>query len=259
MIIYCEVDGLDRKVKNARRDIVMPVSETPVLKPTPLIKENLATLLREEIISGRIAPGDPIVEGRRAAELNVSQGSVREALNILVAEGFVEKGSGHSAKVIELTAQDVAEIYQIRARLEGLAAAMVTQNGSDLADLEEVIREKTQAAAEGNMTALLSHDLRFHLLLCEKSRSRFLYETAKRLLVPLFAFVRICVHSSKQGPNPWQEMIPLHSQILDVIRLGDPVLAEQFVTRVTLRFGNFAYDIWDNKTPAPRPTSRAGN
>ena len=216
-------------------------------KHISLVKENLAALLREEILSGRIGPGEPIVEGRRAAELKVSQGSVREALNILAAEGFVEKGAGQSARVTNLTAQDVAEMYQIRARLEGLAAALISRNGSDLTDLETTVSEQDRAADQGDMPGVLAADLRFHLLLCEKSQSRFLFEQAKRILVPLFAFVRICIHKSKQGPGPWQEMIPLHRQMLDVIRIGDPVLTEQFVTRVTLRFGDFAYDVWENK------------
>ncbi len=232
------------------------VAQTP--KSTPLVKEHLAVLLREQIIDGRLAPGERIVEGRWAAQLGVSQGSVREALNILAAEGFVQKGAGHSARVTKLTTDDVTEIYQLRARLEGFAAGLLARQGAVLQELEEAVTRMHQAAEVGDMTALIDHDLHFHLLLCEKSANRFLFEHARRLLVPLFAFVQMRVHTNKQGPEPWKAIIPTHRQILDVIRLRDPYLAEQFVLRTTLqRFGNFAYEIWENQpiggsSPAPK-------
>ncbi len=215
---------------------------------TPLLKEHLAALLREQIIQGHLAPGERIVEGRWAAQFEVSQGSVREALNILAAEGFVQKGAGHSARVTKLTAEDVTEIYQLRARLEGFAAGLLARNVPDLKELEESIAHMHQAANTGDMTALIDNDLRFHMLLCQTSGNRFLVEHARRLLVPLFAFVQMRVHTNKQGPEPWKAIIPVHRQILDAIRLGDPFLAEQFVMRTTLlRFGNFAYEIWENR------------
>ena len=64
-----------------------------------LVKDNLAAYFREEIISGRFAPGEKIVEVKWAKLLKISQTSVREALNILLAEGFVQKGSGRTAQV----------------------------------------------------------------------------------------------------------------------------------------------------------------
>ncbi|MGH9627905.1 MAG: GntR family transcriptional regulator, partial [Bryobacteraceae bacterium] len=48
-----------------------------------LIKESAAAYIREEIISGRLEPGMPVVEGKWASKLNVAQSSVRAALNIL--------------------------------------------------------------------------------------------------------------------------------------------------------------------------------
>lgn len=216
--------------------------------PPTLVKEHLAATLREQIIHGLLAPGERIVEGRWATQFGVSQGSVREALNILATEGFVEKGAGHSARVTKLTAEDVAEMYELRARLEGFAAGLLARNRSDLSELRESIVLMHQAAESGDMTALIANDLRFHMLLCEKSGNRFVFEHARRLLVPLFAFVQMRVHTNKQGPEPWKPIIPAHDEILDVIRLGDPFVAEQFVMRTTLqRFGNFAYDIWENR------------
>src|SRR5581483_7249895 len=88
------------------------------------VKGNVAEFLLEEIINGRLKPGERIVEGRWATKLHVAQASVREALNILAVRGFVEKDLGRSARVTILTDEDIQQIYEVRASLEGLAARL---------------------------------------------------------------------------------------------------------------------------------------
>lgn len=227
-------------------------------QPGTLIKEDLAAKLREEIVSGQLTPGQAIAEGDWAARFGVSQSSVREALHILAAEGFVQKGAGRSARVTKLTAEDVAEIYELRARLEGMAAGLLARNLPTLDEAEESVVLMQQAAEAGDMAELIRNDLRFHTLLCEKCGNRFLLEHARRLLAPLFAFVQMRVTTNKQGPEPWKAIIPIHRQILEVIRVGDPFVAEQFVLRTTLQqFGKFAYDVWENRPiEEPHPAAR---
>jgi DNA-binding GntR family transcriptional regulator len=72
-----------------------------------LVKDNLAAYFREEIIGGRLSPGEKIVEVKWAKLLKISQTSVREALNILSAEGFVQKGSCRTAQVTKLSVADI--------------------------------------------------------------------------------------------------------------------------------------------------------
>src|ERR1700678_1152562 len=100
-----------------------------------LVKEAVAEQLRSEIVSGAIAPGHPIVEGKWAAQLGVAQASVREALNILFREGYVQKIAGRRARVTLFTKADVQGIYEVRASLEGLAARLVVERGADLEEL----------------------------------------------------------------------------------------------------------------------------
>jgi DNA-binding transcriptional MocR family regulator len=79
-----------------------------------LLKQSLAARLRDEILQGRIAPGPKIIEGRWARHFGVAQLSIREALNILAAEGFVTKRHGRGARVLTLTETDILHIDQIR-------------------------------------------------------------------------------------------------------------------------------------------------
>lgn len=224
------------------------------LPPRPLVKEALAATLRQKILSGAIEPGEVIVEGKWAAQLGVAQGSVREALNILAGEGFVEKVPGRRARVIKLSREDVRQIYSLRSYIEGLAARLVVENQVDHAGMHEAWTEMQQAAASGQVEQLVNADLRFHLLLCEYSGNRFLCEHARRLLVPLFAFVLMRVHTNQRGSQPWAVSFGLHGRILEVLRLGDPFVAEQVVMRTTQTFASVAYDDWEGQ-PAPPSTS----
>src|SRR5437870_13320432 len=93
-----------------------------------LLKESVAQRLREEILAARISPGEKIVEGKWAREYGVAQISVREARNILATQGFVTKGHGRSARVLNLERADNIHIYQVRGVLEGLASRLITED-----------------------------------------------------------------------------------------------------------------------------------
>lgn len=218
---------------------------SPESSSTLLVKESLASILREKIVSGLIKPGEVIVEGKWATQLRVAQGSVREALNILASEGFVQKIPGRRAKVTKLTREDVQQIYQMRSSLEGLAARLLVKRRADFSSVEEAWANMQRASAEGNVQELVNADLRFHLALCEQSGNRFLFQYARRLLSPLFACALTRVCANQRGSEPWLNSFKLHGRILDSLRLGDPLIAEQFVIRATDTFAALAYDDWE--------------
>src|SRR6266404_6588923 len=155
------------------------------------VKNDLADRLRTEIMNGSLPRGVRIVEGKWAQKFGVAQGSIREAINILAIEGFVNKESGRSARVIHLTERDVAQLYELRGALEGLAARLAVQMRPDLSKIQCAVDSMRQASNEGNCAALLQYDLHFHLGLCEISGNPFIVEQSRRLLVPFFAFVRM--------------------------------------------------------------------
>jgi len=221
-------------------------TERPPAAPGALLKEQVADRLRDEIIRGRLTPRQRVVEGKWAREFGVAQASVREAINILIGEGFLTKDSGRSARVTSYSEHDVASMYQVRSVLEGLAARLVSQRKISV-DAVEVELCGMQAAIErGDMRTVLRHDLGYHLKLSELSGNPFLLESAKRLLVPLFAFVLLRVVKSGQGPDAWAADLPRHRRILDLIREGDPEIAEQYVRRSYRQFVSSAYAVWEN-------------
>jgi DNA-binding GntR family transcriptional regulator len=217
-----------------------------------LVKHNLAVALQEEIIRGNLLPGERIVEGAWGRKYGVAQASVREAINILIADGFATKKSGRSARVTQYSEQDVARIYELRGALEGLAARLIVERKANLAPLEHALGEMAKAGASGDMRELVETDVRFHLALCELSGNPFLFASLRRVLKPLFAFALMRNIQTHQTPEPWRNDIDYHQRIIDFLREGDSTLAENYIRHVMGKFASRAYAIWENKHGSER-------
>ncbi len=200
------------------------------------MKDNLAAYFREEIISGRLVPGEKIVEVKWAKVLKTSQSSVREALNILLAEGFVQKGSGRTAQVIQLSDDDVSHSYELRAVLEGYAARIVAQEKPDLAELEQTLADMRSAIECNNLRAFYERDLQFHVLLAEKTGNRMLVQAVKRIILPLFAFVVMRVQGARTEEKQWTRSLDQHKRIVEALKTHDPVFAERLVAQTVSAF-----------------------
>ncbi len=210
-----------------------------MIHPQPdllLVKDNLAAYFRQEIISGRMAPGEKIVEVRWAKVLKLSQTSVREALNILLAEGFVQKGSGRTAQVTRLTDEDITHSYELRAVLEGYSARIVAQKKVPLGELEQSLSDMRSAIECHNLKAFYERDLQFHLLLAEKTGNGMLVQALKRIILPLFAFVVIRVQGARTQEEQWVRSLEQHRRIIDALKTHDPVFAERLVTQTVGAF-----------------------
>ena len=221
----------------------------PLNSETGLLKDNVAERLRNEILSGALAPGTRIVEAKWATQFGVAQASVREAINILTQAGFVSKAPGRSARVIHLSEQDVAHIYQLRGALEGLAARLAAETKANLNGLQATMDVMREAAGAGNCEELLDCDLLFHLELCELSGNPYVVQQARRILLPFFAFVRMRVTATQQETSAWDRDLEAHQRMIDLLREGDGEIAEQYVKKAMQRFAKTAYDNWEKRAP----------
>jgi DNA-binding GntR family transcriptional regulator len=212
-----------------------------------LLKNSVAERLREEILNGSLQPGSRIVEAKWATRFGVAQASVREAINILAQAGFVSKAAGRSARVIHLSEDDVAHIYQLRGAVEGLAARLAAQSKPNLNVLQATMDVMRESAASGNREELLDCDLLFHLELCELSGNPYVIQHGRRILLPFFAFVRMRVVASGQETAAWDRDLEAHQRIIDLLREGEGEIAEQYVKKAMERFAKTAYDNWEKR------------
>ena len=122
----------------------------------------------QQIVSGRLRPGDRLVELRIASELNTSQAPVREAVRELEAIGLVETRHNKGARVRVITDQEMGEIYDVRAQLEGYASECVAVAGRDLtAKLTKQIDGMRAAAMASDGIQFAAHNTRFHRVILE--------------------------------------------------------------------------------------------
>ena len=157
---------------------------------------------------------------------------------MLAQEGFVSKASGRSARVVSLSEDDVLRLYELRGALEGLAGRLATERGADTTGLQETVnmiwRSIWSFADSGN---------------------EYLVEHARRILMPLFAFVRIRVIASGQGTSPWDRELDAHQRIHDLVCEGEGRVAEQYIQQVMARFSAIMRGTVSKTTPGGTGTT----
>lgn len=213
-------------------------------KSKDLLKHEVAERLLAEIVGGVLSPGEQISERTWAQKFGVAQASIREAINILERDGFVTKESGRSARVVNLSEEDVFQLYQVRAGLEGMAGYLAASIGADVSDLQDIVDAMKIASQAHDSKALTDCDLRFHLELCRLSGNGHLLGYAQKLLRPFFAFVRMRVSVSGQGTSAWGQDVDAHQRIVDFIREGEAELTEHYVKKSMIRFASTARKNW---------------
>ncbi len=159
-------------------------SETSVGKAHQPLRVAVRDEIRQRIIVGSLAQGERIFEDQLAQDLGVSRNPVREALQTLAREGFVEIEPRRGARVMVLSDTRATELFQVREPLEGLVAALAAERRTDaqLGDLAAIVEAGRDALGAGNLTALPALNTRFHRLLVETADNALLAELLDELM-----------------------------------------------------------------------------
>jgi len=159
----------------------------PILTETPLqrtsLREQALALLREALVSGRIADGVVYSSKALAAELGVSNGPIREAMLTLVDDGLMEAVPNKGFRTVPLTPADLAEIYEMRLLLEIPVVARLAKGdlpGDRAARLTDLVNTIELTARSRDLAGNLAADRDFHLtLLAAGGNSRLVAAVAR--------------------------------------------------------------------------------
>ena len=110
--------------------------------------QQIADVLREDIIRGKIKPGERIVEEDIAEKFHVSRGPVREALRHIGEEGFVVYESHKGSTVKTISYEEMQEKYLVRSTLEVLAIRIIA--GKLPEEIEREMDECLEQMEKGN-------------------------------------------------------------------------------------------------------------
>jgi DNA-binding GntR family transcriptional regulator len=203
-----------------------------------VLREQVKEVLLARILEGTYAPGDRLVETRIAQELGTSQAPVREALRELELLRFVESKPYVGARVRELSEEELAEIYPVRAAIEEVAAREATARlGGRVERLAAELEAMREAADADDLHGLVEADVRFHRLIVEASGNRTLLEVWSSLRVEARTIITVLATGVDR-----RELAEMHRPILDALARGDPGEAGQAVREHVEHFGRMLKD-----------------
>ncbi len=188
------------------------------------LRELVLEAIREAIKNGTLQPRERLMEIQLADELGVSRTPVREALRKLELEGFIVMVPRKGAYVSDLTMKDVADVFEIRAALEGLAGALAAERitEDELEAMERMLVEKGEAISLNDIEKLVAVDTKFHEAMYMASRNERLSNIISNLREQIQRF-RL---TSLSVPGRKEDSLKEHREILEAIQARDIQLAK---------------------------------
>jgi len=189
--------------------------------------------LKRKIISNSLKPGEPLNEGILSKEMKISKTPVREALQRLERDGFVENVPGRGCFVSRISFQDVKELFETREILEcGVIKRAVLRGDPEKIEGVRKKFESLENNGEKNPTSQFKAGDRIHAYLFESFGNNRLNEIYRRLLehverMRIYFFTQA---HEKRSERSYKE----HLEILDALASRDPERAEEAM-RIHLR------------------------
>lgn len=221
------------------------------------LADRMTTQLRQQILSGRLKPGDPLPTERELREaFGVSRTTVREALHGLVASGFLERRTNQlhvrdrqdipprEIDYGELAARhSVEDVYETRKALESKAVELAARNWVD--DDIDTLRAALERMRGADGADYQAADVAFHttvVLLSKNTVLQQVYEDSKHLFFRLPSFWRVFGATPGGQPGPmkitgWEGHVPIVDAIerrdgREAARLNDELLDQVATTLI---------------------------
>lgn len=204
----------------------------------------VADALREAILSGQFKPGDRLPEPQLAEMFGVSRNPIREALKVLSNEGLVEISPRKGARVPLMSSDELNEIIELRAELEGISARNAARHLRDESRraLQALLDEGHGAARRGDIAELQIVNDRFHAQLGEAAHNRYLAEFMRSLRDRTYWL--FSTQAATRAVDSWGE----HSRILEAVVKGDADLAAHLAMTHVRKVGKALLDTFPTGT-----------
>ncbi|MEI7672972.1 MAG: GntR family transcriptional regulator [Deltaproteobacteria bacterium] len=184
------------------------------------IKEKVYTILLENIVEGRMAPGEQLVEQAVAAGLGVSKSPVRDALHRLSGDGLVVGAPYKGFSVAPMSVKEFRQLMQVRMALE-LFCLEETMDNYSAGDVREFTDQMDQAESSLKESKdRLAHEshLDFHLLIIKKYGNELMLNIYENNRKKLKRYLRVNIN---QTPQRLRISNQYHLKILELIKKKD--------------------------------------
>ncbi len=193
-----------------------------MVKTPELLREQIYLKIKRDILNGVYKPGEQISANQLAEQYHASSTPVREALNTLEQEGFVNAIPRIGYFVSHITVKDIRDLYEYRIILEGASAEMAARHITD----EEIeylasIPSTYRLGDKESYLEYLKHNREFHLSVAKASRNQFL---TKAIAMVLDQTQRLVFYGIGSGQYT-HEILHAHPRLVQALRERDATAA----------------------------------
>ena len=184
------------------------------------LRDVVFNTLRDAILTGKLVPGERLMENQLAEKLGVSRTPVREALRMLELENLVELVPRKGAQVPDMSEKDIVDILEVRSALEGLATSVACKKMSkeDLQQLKNMEVDFEKAVAENDVEHFVDIDEDFHDLIFAATENDKLINIFRNLRIQLY---RYRMAQAKNNETSMSTIVAHHRSIIRAIENHD--------------------------------------
>lgn len=179
----------------------------------------VAEALRRQIIAGELAEGFQLRQEQLAAEFGISKVPIREALNLLEAEGLVIQKFHHGAVVAGLSLEEIKQTFELRDQIEGWLIGLAVARATD-EDVAEAARWARMLETSRDASLLPSLNWEFHQALYRPAGKDHILEFVHKLHLRVERFVKMQFRLAIQVNDVVRE----HAELLALYETRDPAL-----------------------------------
>ncbi|RLC02801.1 MAG: hypothetical protein DRH34_06770 [Deltaproteobacteria bacterium] len=197
--------------------------------------ERVIEQIREAIRSGRLKPGDRLVEMEIASSLEIGRNAIREAFRYLEKEGFVTITPFKGAHVTLPNKKEIQQMFEVMSGLEGMCARLATQkmNQKNLKKIESLHADLEKYYKNNEPEKYLKTNWSFHGLIQKLAKNDVLDQVVNELRQKIF------LYRKKQllQPNRFEASMDEHRMILKAFQKKDPNEVELKMRQHLIRQG----------------------
>jgi DNA-binding GntR family transcriptional regulator len=201
-------------------------------------------MLKDAILSGELAPGQPLVEKPIAEWCGVSRTPVREAFRRLEQDGLIHRKEGMLV-VRDRTPEEILDIYETRIVLEATAARIAAERRTDhdVIRLRGLLAQCREVGADADLRTKVETNRQFHRAVWRATRNESLIQALERLTMYLGRYPE----RTLGAPGRWEEALAEEEQLIDAIearraRKAHNVAEQYFTEARDIRLAMFASD-----------------
>ena len=219
-MIYCAADILYGSA------MLMTSSNTDADRTNSALHQHVYDLLRKRLATGAVTPDTTFSTRGLAAELNVSQMPVREALSRLAAEGAVEIRSKRRLAIPQMTPERFGDLLACRLLLEPAAAAEAVGqiDNARLRRLQAIDAKMDAALAHGDVATYMESNYDFHFTIYRANGRTTVVRLIDTLWLQFGPFMRVVY-----GRVGTAELIDQHQMAISAITAGDAAALTQAI------------------------------